>query len=50
MGKGKVKLGHSGFKKRVRNFKFSKRNAGENVAYVGGISKAEMPKVRQSDD
>lgn len=45
MGHGRVPFGHTGFNHRARVMPFSKRSAGENVAYIGGVSKNELAKV-----
>lgn len=45
MGDRKVPFDHVGFDQRCRDMPFSKRGAGENLAYIGGVSRNEIPKV-----
>jgi hypothetical protein len=45
MGDRKVPFDHVGFDQRCREMPFGKSGAGENLSYIGGVPKNEIPKV-----
>ena len=47
MGDKKVPFAHVGFNNRCKEMPFSKSGAGENLAYIGNVSKNEIAKVVQ---
>jgi uncharacterized protein YkwD len=45
MGDKKVPFDHVGFNQRCKDMPFSKQGAGENLAYIGNVSRNEIPKA-----